>query len=356
MPEIRLIGGLLGLIAVVLGLIGLRHHRKAGILRMRDLAALTIGIGLLLIAIFPRLFDAVASVFGIASLEGRRVAILTVLGFAVLAIGLFVAIGRIGDLQRQIGDLALEVSTRTPVFERLEAYPPEFVAVVIPAYNEEESLPAVLKAVPKVVEGTPTVTIVVSDGSTDGTVREASAAAAVVLERPLRRGSGAAIRTGVAFALDHGAAILTTLDADGQHDPAELGLLVRPVLEGRAEMAQGSRIENSEEVSGHRLRVVGVGVFGWFLRKTLAIEAQDPSNGFRAISADAYRRLTLMEDQFYVGEFIVRSAREDLRIVDIPVTVSPRTHGDSKKPGSVLYGFGFAKGIMRAMMRSSSRR
>lgn len=323
---------------------------------MRDVAATLVGVGLLTLAVFPRWFDSLAGVFGVSSLEGRRIAILTVLSAAALAAALFALIGRIGSLERDIGTLALELSSRTPVFERIATYPDRFIAAVIPAYNEMDSLPGVLSLMPAEIDGVAVVSIVVSDGSTDATVEVAASLADVVLESPLRRGSGAAVRLGMAFALRRGAEVLATLDADGQHDPGEMRRLVGPVLSGDFDVCQGSRVVNSKEVSGGSSRTAGVSVVGWLMRRTGVAETSDPSNGYRSISADAYRSLELTEDQFYVGEFIVRSARAGLRIQEVPITVAPRSHGESKKPGTVLYGFGFMRGIARALARPQSRR
>ncbi len=356
MPEVRILGGIVGVAAVILGIVGLRHHRTAGILRIRDVVVILVGVGLLALAIFPRWFDSAAGAFGVSSLEGKRIAILTVVGFTALAIALFASIGRVGSLETDIGNLALEVASRLPAYERLSVYPTGFIAAVIPAYNEEASLPDVLSAMPETVDGVPVISIVVSDGSTDGTAGVAADRADVVLVLPLQRGSGAAVRTGIAFALERGATVLVTLDADGQHDPGEMRSVAGPVLIGEADLCQGSRIVNSRGVSGHSVRVAGVSIFGWMMRTTGVADTTDPSNGYRAISAVAYRDLALTEDQFYVGELIVRSSRAGLRIREVPVTVSPRSHGETKKPGTLLYGFGFTRGIIRAMTRSTPRR
>jgi hypothetical protein len=356
MPEIRFIGGIAALIAIGIGVAGLRRHRAAGILRMRDIAVLILGAWLIALALFPEWFDAAAGLVGVDSLEGRRVAIATVLGFALVGITIFILVGRIADLQTQVGDLALALAARTPVFERNPTYPERFIAVVIPAYNEAEALPDVLKSVPAESGGLPILTFVVSDGSTDATVEVGSQGAYAVLERPLRRGSGAAVRTGTAFALARGAEVVVTLDADGQHDPHEIESLVEPILAGEADLVQGSRTVNSEEVSGHRMRAIGVTTFGWILRTLAGVDTNDPSNGFRAITAQGYLQLDLTEDQFYVGELVVRSSRSDLRVVEVPVNVNARTHGESKKPHSAAYGYGFARGIVRAMFRSPSGR
>ena len=163
------------------------------------------------------------------------------------------------------------------------------------------------------------------------------------------------MRAGLSYGFRHGAVVAVTVDADGQHDPVEIEQLVKPVLSGVADMAQGTRIVNSKTVSGSRVRAAGVNIFGRLLRRRLKMSVTDPSNGFRAISADAYRRLRLREEQFYVGELIVNAARMGLRIEEVPVTVHPRRHGDSKKPQSVLYGWGFAKGILRAMLHPFER-
>src|SRR4051794_69650 len=121
------------------------------------------------------------------------------------------------------------------------------IAVLIPAFNEADALPAVLAAIPAEACGLPVVSVVIDDGSTDQTAAVAAAAGARVERLGVNQGGGAALRRGFALARAEGAAFVVTMDADGQHLPGELTQLLEPVVEGRADLAIGSRVLGSAE-------------------------------------------------------------------------------------------------------------
>jgi glycosyltransferase involved in cell wall biosynthesis len=223
------------------------------------------------------------------------------------------------------------------------------LAVVIPALNEENSLPLVLKDIPKVVEGMDVEVLVVSDGSTDRTEAVAKEHGALVIGRDLRRGQGAAVRLGYRTALYRGADIVATLDADGQYDPAELPQLVRPIIEGDADVVHGSRVlgEYHQPMFG---RSQGVKVFARLTSLLARSEITDPASGFRAFSADALRQLTFHERQFHASEVTVASAKQGLRVREVPCTFRERSHGTTKKPPLLQYGLGYARSLLRTWL------
>lgn len=356
MIEVRVIGGLFGVVALAIAFSDLKRYRRRGLLRIRDLLTAAIGAGLISLAVAPRWFDTAMSWVGVESLQGRRVAIFTTLAFVGVVSWMFFLVGRVASLHRQVGDLALAHARSSPVKRPGPRLDPGFIAVVLPAFNEEATIAEVLKEIPSQIAGRETLSIVVSDGSTDRTAARAVDTASIILDRPVRRGSGAALKTGLIEAFDRGAAYAVTIDADGQHDPSQIPSVLDPVLTGDADIAQGVRSINSAEVSGERARSLGVWFFSYLMRWALKVDSRDPSNGFRAISKEAFYKLSLSEEQFYVGELIVESARSGLRVAEVPVTVLPRLSGESKKPRTALYGLGFARGIFRAARRSTRRR
>src|SRR5689334_10702745 len=115
-------------------------------------------------------------------------------------------------------------------------------AVLIPAYNEAEALPGVLRALPLVACGVRLVAVVIDDGSSDQTAAVAAEHGAVVAELGSNQGGGAALRRGFELAHEGGADYVVTMDADGQHAPAEIPSLLGPVVSGSADLAVGSRI------------------------------------------------------------------------------------------------------------------
>ncbi len=190
---------------------------------------------------------------------------------------------------------------------------------VIPAYNEASMVAEVVRAVkPEVDE-----VVVVDDYSRDETGAEAAAAGAFVLRHPLNLGQGAALRTGTAYALRRGAGIIVHIDADGQHDPADLKKLLRPLLEGRVVVAIGSRFAPGGQTVGMtRSRA-------WLL--TLArqwswwwtgLKLHDPQNGLRAMTRQAVERLHWQQDrEAHASEILEEIARLKLSYVEVPVTV-----------------------------------
>jgi glycosyltransferase involved in cell wall biosynthesis len=224
------------------------------------------------------------------------------------------------------------------------------VLVVIPAYNESENVGAVVSRVPDRVCGLATTVVVVDDGSDDGTVDAAEAAGAVVARHLHNRGGGAALRTGYALAIDAGASLVVTLDADGQHLPEEMPRLVRPIVGGRADAVNGSRTLGSADPNTFS-RELGLRVFNRVLTTLTRNEITDCSSGYRAIKAESLGKLDLRQEQFHASEFLIEAAKRGLRLEEVPVTVARRLHGETKKPATLGYGLGFTRAIVRTWLR-----
>jgi glycosyltransferase involved in cell wall biosynthesis len=224
------------------------------------------------------------------------------------------------------------------------------VAVVIPAYNEAESVGAVVSRIPPEVCGLRTCVLVVDDGSGDGTAAAADAAKAAVARHLANQGGGAAIRTGYRLARAAGAAIVVTLDADGQHLPEEMPRLVAPILEKKADVVIGSRTLGSADPNTFA-RELGLRVFNQVISGITRQRITDCSSGYRAVRADALDDLELRQEQFHASEFLIESVKRGLRLTEVPITVAARTHGVTKKPASLRYGLGFANAILRTWLR-----
>jgi glycosyltransferase involved in cell wall biosynthesis len=224
------------------------------------------------------------------------------------------------------------------------------IAVVIPAFNECESIPAVVARVPETVCGLQTVVLVVDDGSSDGTADAAASANAAVARHLVNQGGGAALRTGYAVAHDAGAALVVTMDADGQHLPEEMSRLVEPILADEADVVIGSRTLGSADPNTFA-RELGLRVFNQVLSIATRMPITDCSSGYKAVRADALGRLDLRQDQFHASEFLIESAKRGLRVQEAPITIAARTHGVTKKPTTLRYGLGFANAIVRTWLR-----
>ena len=191
---------------------------------------------------------------------------------------------------------------------------------------------------------------VVDDGSRDGTEDVAEAHGAVVSRHVVNRGGGAALRTGYRLMVDSEAAIVVTLDADGQHLPAEMPNLVQPVLDGKADVAHGSRVLGHAE-ENHFAREMGIVFFNRLVSFITRTHVTDCSNGYRAVRTSVLPTLVLKQEQFHTSEFMIEAIKRGVPAVEVPVTVEQRLHGHSKKPAVLRYGMGFANAIVRTWLR-----
>lgn len=336
-------------VAILLAALVVRRYRKGLLRRGEALVSGVVIAALAVAAAIPDVLNPALSAIGFQPGQERRIiGLLVVSNLLTLAL-LFRGMWRDDQLSVEIGDLVdymalqrLGDSGWTPVENGC--------AVVIPAFNEADNLPAVLGQMPTHVDGLTTMPIVIADGCTDDTEAVARSLGAGVIRRDLRRGSGAAVRLGYKAALDAGAHVVVTIDADGQHDPKEMPSIVEPIIAGEADMVQGSRILGSFEMESP-VRMYGVRLFSRLLTLLGRTRITDPSTGYRAMSADALRRLDLRQDQFYVSEVILDASRKGLRVVEVPITFRKRASGVTKKPNTLKYAWGFSKAIARTWLR-----
>jgi hypothetical protein len=218
------------------------------------------------------------------------------------------------------------------------------IAVVIPALDEEEAIGAVVAEIPAIVHDV----IVVDNGSRDRTAEVARAAGARVVSEP-RRGYGHACLAGIAAA--GGAEILVFLDGDHSDHPAQLVDVVGPILEGRADLVIGSRSRGRREPGAHpRHAVLGTRACVGLMNLLAGSRATD-LGPFRAITAEALRRLDMRDRTYgWTVEMQVKAARRGLRVVEVPVDYRPRI-GQSKVSGTVRGTLGAGTKIVATILR-----
>ena len=343
---LRILGGI---VALALASFAVARHRKYHLRRGELIAVFLVVAGLTVASAAPDLLDVILGPLGFERGGERRIVGLLVISNLFTMALVIRGFARDDVLADEVGNLVDYMALK-----RLEEEGHKPVAgacaVVIPAYNEADNLPTVLGHMPDQVLGLPVQPIVIADGSTDATEAVAKHWGAIVIRRDLRRGSGAAVRLGYQAALDWGASVVVTLDADGQHDPEEMEQLVKPLLEGDADIVQGSRVLGRFEVES-RLRHFGVKLFARVLTALARTRITDPSTGYRAMTVEALRRLDLRQDQFYVSEIILDSARKGFIVTEVPITLRRRASGTTKKPTSFRYAWGFSKAIVRTWLR-----
>jgi glycosyltransferase involved in cell wall biosynthesis len=225
------------------------------------------------------------------------------------------------------------------------------LAVVMAAYNESGSVGPLLATLPDTVCGLRVCPVVIDDGSADETAEDARKAGAVVGSHRQNLGQGDALRTGFALAQRLDARVVVTMDADGQHDPAELPLLVGPVVAGEADYVQGSRFLGRYDDAGGA-RDLGIRGFTRLITLLTGTEITDCTNGYRAIDGAGLARLQLVEDRFSAPEILTQAAGHGLRITEVPVHIRSREVGTSKKPRGLRYASGFLGAILRSWARA----
>jgi len=191
------------------------------------------------------------------------------------------------------------------------------VWVVVAAYNEGARLGRTLESLCRRYANV----VVVDDGSQDDTGAVAARHPVWVLRHLVNLGQGAALQTGLAFALQRGASYLVTFDADGQHDPDEIPALAAPVLAGAADVALGSRfLGRAENITLTRKLVLKGGVI--FTRLFSGIKVTDTHNGFRAFSREAALKLRITQNRMaHASEILDQIQTQGLRFVEVPVTI-----------------------------------
>ncbi|MBV9291190.1 MAG: glycosyltransferase family 2 protein [Frankiales bacterium] len=228
------------------------------------------------------------------------------------------------------------------------------VTVVIAAYNEAANIASVLQSIPREICGLGVATVVVDDGSSDGTADIARGQDVYVCAPARNRGQGAALRLGYHLAKLHGARFIATTDADGQYDATELDLIVQPLVDGTADFVTGSRrlgLYSTNDVVRH----AGVHVFASIMSVIARRRVTDTSNGFRAFRADIVDHLILEQPQYQATELLIGVFYRGFRVVEIGTTMRQRTSGSSKKGPNLVYGYRFGRVILRTWLREWRR-
>ena len=337
-----------GLVASA-AVIGFAIWRRRALRNVDVLILLLAGFALAIVSA-TELTNALLELFSFRKGGGGRILGLAVFAIFIMFVLLLRNMALTGRVDRELSavleGIAWEEFRTSGLPERFK----DKVAVVIPAYNEEDNIGSVLPRIPATVCGMATAVLVVDDGSRDRTGDIARAHGAAVARHVINRGGGAALRTGYRLMSDSEATVVVTLDADGQHLPEEMSRLVRPVLDGDVDVAHGSRVLGHAEPN-HYAREMGIVFFNRMVSFITRTKVSDCSNGYRAVRSTVLPQLVLRQEQFHTSEFMIEAIKRGVPAQEIPITVTKRLHGHSKKPAVIRYGLGFANAIVRTWLR-----
>lgn len=347
MSNLRIIGLIIGIFGLVLTF---RIYRGQRWRRLNFVLSGIFSLFIIAICLSPDLLNRAAGMLALQQEERGR--ILTLLIFSSIGLWFLLIHYRTKlDEHRHQFDLLIRNFGHEEVKHILEQETKDKqIVVILPAYNEEKNLGELLKNMPEEIDGMKIGALLVDDGSSDDTYNVAKQMGALVVRNRINRGQGAASRLGYDVLVKHNVPFGVTMDSDGQHQHEDVERLIRPILEDKYDLVIGSRILGKKGKSAF-LRSFGVMFFTKIINALTGMKLTDCSSGFKAFNISRMKKLELREDQFQSAEVIIEAAKKGLRIGEVPITITKRKHGRSKKGKDWSYGLNFAKTILKAWWR-----
>ncbi|MDZ7830651.1 MAG: glycosyltransferase family 2 protein [Desulfobacterales bacterium] len=227
-----------------------------------------------------------------------------------------------------------------------------FLVILIPCFNEENTIRELILSIPKSIKGiTKIEIIVIDDGSSDHTASRAEEAGAFVISHFRNMGVGAAFNTGVEKAIERGADIVVNIDGDGQFDPGDISCLIQPIIDGEAEFVTASRfMDKNLEPEMPVLKKWGNKRISSLISFLTKQQFHDVSCGFRAYSKEVLLKLNLMGKFTYTQETFLDLAFKEVKILEVPIKVKgEREYGQSRVAGNLWkYAINASKIIFRS--------
>lgn len=221
--------------------------------------------------------------------------------------------------------------------------------IQIPCYNEAETLEITLNDLPKHIDGIDTIEyLIINDGSQDNTVEVAKNwGVHHVVNFNCNKGLAKGFIAGLDACCKLGADIIVNTDADNQYSGADIETIVRPILEGRADIVIGERpIDETEHFSPLKKKLQHLG--SWVVRKASKTTIPDAPSGFRAYSREAAMRMNVINEYTYTLETIVQAGRNRMAIMSVPIHTNP----ELRKSRLFSSMFGYIKKSMMTIIRA----
>lgn len=202
------------------------------------------------------------------------------------------------------------------------------ILVVIPAYNEGESVKKVILGVMRYLADADI--LLVNDGSTDLTSERARSSGVLVLDLPFNLGIGGAVQAGYKYAHEKGYSIAIQVDGDGQHDPKEIPKLLEVLESKKVDMVIGSRFLGHTEYKSSIMRRIGISIFSGVISTIVGQKITDPTSGFRAANRKVIQLFASHYPQDYPEpEAVILLHQSRLKMGEVPVVMSERYAGES---------------------------
>ena len=235
-------------------------------------------------------------------------------------------------------ELPMDKSTRYPVHkenQRFRGTSSQNITVILPAYNEEVSIGSIVLLSRLYADNV----IVVDDGSTDWTAEVARKAGAEVVVHGVNRGKAEALKTGFKTAAAIGADIIVTMDPDGQHNPADIPKLVAPILEGNAEMVNGSRYLNYPGKYTSIFRRTGQTMRDTTVKMNFNLKITDAQSGFRAFAASTKNIFRFSGEKTAIeNEMLADAGRAGIRISEVEIGALSASEVSTRNPAKYILG------------------
>lgn len=194
------------------------------------------------------------------------------------------------------------------------------ILLIIPAYNEEGKIGKVLNYIPECVDEV----IVINDGSTDKTYEEAKQFGVKIISHEKNRGVGAAIRTGIDYAIKNSFDICVITSGDNQFSQSEVCNLVKPIIEENYDFVHSSRYLGDKPVRQPFFRRITTQLYSFFFQIVTGVRVSDASNGFRAFKTEIFKEINIWQDWLDRYELepylLIKVAKGDYRLKQVPCT------------------------------------